>query len=221
MAKKGKIADPHAAREAARYENPIPSREAILKLLNEVASPLSHQGISERLSLDELEQQDALRKRLRAMERDGQLMLNRRGDYALVDKMHLLHVRVQGHRDGYGFGIPMTGDGEDVYLNARQMNFVFDGDEALVQVTGVDRRGRQEGKVVEILVRAHSAIVGRYEEESGIGFVIPENSRINHQILIPPKEKSKARSGQIVTAEITAFPTRQLGAKGRITEILG
>ncbi|MEM8563243.1 MAG: ribonuclease R [Pseudomonadota bacterium] len=221
MANKGKIADPHAAREAARYDNPIPSREAILKLLNEVASPLSHQGIAERLSLAELEQQEALRKRLRAMERDGQLLLNRRGDYALVDKMHLLHVRVQGHRDGYGFGIPLTGDGEDVYLNARQMNFVFDGDEVLVQVTGVDRRGRQEGKVVEILVRAHSAIVGRYEEESGIGFVVPENSRINHQILIPPKEKSKARSGQIVTAEITSFPTRQLGAKGRITEILG
>jgi ribonuclease R len=221
MAKKGKIADPHAAREAARYDNPIPSREVILDLFNAADSPLDQEGIARRLSLAEPEQLDALRKRLRAMERDGQLMVNRRGDYGLVDKMHLLRCRVQGHRDGYGFAIPVEKGGEDVYLSARQMNFVFDGDEVLVRVTGVDRRGRQEGKVVEVLARAHTTIVGRYQEESGIGYVIAENSRINHQILIPPKEKHKALSGQIVTAEITAFPTRQLGAKGRITEILG
>lgn len=221
MAKKGKIADPHAAREAARYDNPIPSREVILDLLNTADSPLDQDGIAQRLSLAEPEQLDALRKRLRAMERDGQLMVNRRGDYGLVDKMNLLHCRVQGHRDGYGFAMPVDKGGEDVYLSARQMNFVFDGDEVLVRVTGVDRRGRQEGKVVEVIARAHSTIVGRYQEESGIGYVIAENSRINHQVLIPPKEKNKAISGQIVTAEITAFPTRQLGAKGRITEILG
>jgi ribonuclease R len=221
MAKKGKIADPHAAREAARYDNPIPSREVILDLLHEAESPLDQEGIATRLSLHEPEDLDALRKRLRAMERDGQLMVNRRGSYGLVDKMNLLHCRVQGHRDGYGFAVPLTGGGEDVYLSARQMNFVFDGDEVLVRVTGVDRRGRQEGKVVEVLVRAHQSIVGRYQEESGIGYVIPENSRITQQILIPPKEKGKAVSGQIVTADITDFPTRQFGAKGRISEILG
>jgi len=222
MAKKGKIADPHAEREAARYDNPIPSREAILELLNAADSPLDHDGIAARLSLAQPEQLDALRKRLRAMERDGQLMVNRRGDYGLVDKMQLLRCRVQGHRDGYGFAMPIGGaKDEDIYLSARQMNFVFDGDEVLVRVTGLDRRGRQEGKVVEVLVRAHQRIVGRYQEESGIGYVIPDNSRINHQLLIPPREKGKAVSGQIVTAEITHFPTGQLGAKGRIVEILG
>ncbi|MEE4147184.1 MAG: ribonuclease R [Halieaceae bacterium] len=221
MAKKGKIADPHAAREAARYDNPIPSREVILDLLDEAASPLDHDGIAALLALQEPEQLDALRKRLRAMERDGQLMVNRRGAYGLVDKMNLLHCRVQGHRDGYGFAVPLGGGGEDVYLSARQMNFVFDGDEVLVRVTGLDRRGRQEGKVVEVLVRAHQSIVGRYQEESGIGYVIPDNSRITQQILIPPREKGKAVSGQIVTAAITDFPTRQFGAKGRIVEILG
>ena len=221
MAKKGKIADPHAAREAARYDNPIPSREVILDLLNKADSPQDRDGIAERLGLTGPEQLDALRKRLRAMERDGQLMVNRRGSYGLVDKMHLLHCRVQGHRDGYGFAIPLVPGEEDIYLHARQMNFVFDGDEVLVRVTGVDRRGRQEGKVVEVLARAHQNVVGRYQEESGIGYVIPENSRITHQILIPPKAKGKAISGQIVTAEITDFPTRKLGAKGLITEILG
>jgi ribonuclease R len=220
MAKKGKIADPHAEREASRYENPIPSREVILELLTAAEKPLNQNKIASKLGLAEQEQQDALRKRLRAMERDGQLMVNRRGAYGLVDKMNLLHCRVQGHRDGYGFAMPLA-EGDDVYLSARQMHFVFDGDEVLVQITGEDRRGRLEGKVVEVLQRGHHQVVGRYQEESGIGFVIPDNGRLTQQILIPPKDKGKALSGQIVTAEITDYPTRQLGAKGRIAEILG
>ncbi len=154
------------------------------------------------------------------MERDGQLMVNRRGAYGLVDQHELLHCRVQGHRDGYGFAIPMA-EGEDVYLSARQMHFVFDGDEVLVQVTGVDRRGRPEGKVVEVLQRGQHQHCGRYEEESGIGFVIPDNGRINQQILIPPNEKGQGVSGQIVTARLPIIPPGNLGAKGRIAEVLG
>jgi len=220
MAKKGKIADPHAAREAANYTNPIPSREAIQALLHSAEKPLNNDQIASQLALSEEQDLDALRKRLRAMERDGQLMVDRRGAYGLVERMNLMHCRVQGHRDGYGFAVPLVGD-EDVYLSSRQMHFVFDGDEVLVQVTGTDRRGRQEGKVVEVLSRAHASVVGRYQEEGGIGFVVPENGRITHQILIPPKGKGGAIPGHIVTVEITDYPTRQLGAKGRVSEILG
>lgn len=220
MPKKGDLSDPYAAREAERYDNPIPSRELILELLRRAGKPLNNHQIARELSLQEQQQLEALRKRLRAMERDGQLLVDRRGAYGLVDRMNLLHCRVQGHRDGYGFALPVAG-GEDVYLSARQMRYVFDGDEVLVTVTGVDRRGRREGKVVEVLQRAHQRVVGRYHEESGIGFVMPDNGRITQQILIPPGERGAARAGQIVTAEITRFPTRQLGAKGRIAEILG
>lgn len=220
MTKKGKIADPHAEREAARYDNPIPSREAILELLAAADKPLSHAHIAKELLLEDEDSIEALRKRLRAMERDGQLMVNRRGAYGLVDKMHLIRCRVQGHRDGYGFAIPLE-QGDDLYLSSRQMQFVFDGDEVLVTVIGLDRRGRPEGRVVEVLHRGTSRIVGRYEEESGIGFVVPDNSRVNHRILIPPKLKGGAKSGQIVTAEITDYPTRNLGAKGNIVEVLG
>jgi len=228
MTKKGKTADPHAQREAERYDNPIPSREAILQLLREVDKPLNHNKICKKLALEDFEQVEALRKRLRAMERDGQLMVNRRDAYGLVDKMNLLRCKVQGHRDGYGFAIPhQEGDTagqekpEDVYLSARQMQYVFDGDEVLVTITGVDRRGRQEGKVVEVLSRGRASIVGRYQEESGIGFVIPDNTRINQQILIPPREKGDARSGQIVTAVITDYPARNFQARGRVSEVLG
>ncbi len=213
--------DPHADREAAQYENPIPSREYILQVLAEAERPLSHKKLCKLLKLKGEEQSDALRKRLRAMERDGQLMVNRKGHYGLVDKMDLVHGRVIGHRDGYGFLTPLEGDGEDLYLSARQMNLVFDGDEALARVSGIDPKGRQEGKIVEVLKRGLTEVVGRYYEESGIGAVIPDNPRVNQDILIPPKEKNGAQHGQIVCAEISQWPTRQLGAKGRITEVLG
>ena len=220
MSKKGKIADPHAAREAARYDNPIPSREVILELLADAAGPLNHNKISQLLKLRDYEEVEALRKRLRAMERDGQLMVNRKGAYGLVDKMNLIRCRVQGHRDGYGFAMPV-GEGDDIYLSARQMQKVFDGDIVLVTITGLDKRGRSEGKIVEVLERGTTSIVGRYQEESGIGFVIPENGRIRQHLLIPPNAKAGAISGQIVTAAITAYPTGKLGPKAEISEILG
>jgi len=221
MPRKGKITDPHAKREADRYENPIPSREVILELLTDAGEPLNHNQIARALALSDHEQVEALRKRLGAMQRDGQIMANRKGAFGLVDRLQLIHCRVQGHRDGYGFAIPITPAEEDIYLSGRQMQFVFHGDEVLVQVTGVDRRGRSEGKVVEVLQRAVSTIVGRYQEESGIGFVIPDNARITHQVLIPPNRKGSAKSGQIVSAEITDYPTRVLGAKGMVVEVLG
>ena len=120
MSRRGRKADPHAAREAANYDNPIPSREFILEQLREADRPVNTQQIADLLGLTEQQDIDALRNRLRAMQRDGQLLVDRRGAFGVVDKMNLLRCRVQGHRDGFGFAIPQTG-GEDVYLSARQM----------------------------------------------------------------------------------------------------
>ncbi|MEM6302175.1 MAG: ribonuclease R [Pseudomonadota bacterium] len=219
-ATKGSLVDPHAQREARRYENPIASREAILNLLRDANAPLPMEGISQALSIHLDQDLEALRRRLRAMQRDGQVHVDRRGGYGAADALHLLRCRVQGHRDGYGFAIP-DGESDDVFLSARQMRSLFDGDAVLVAITGTDRRGRPEGKVVEILERGVSQVVGRYQEESGIGFVLPDNARITQEILIPPKEKNGAKNGQIVTADITHYPDQRLGAKGRITEVLG
>lgn len=212
--------DPHAQREAQNYEYPIASREAIMALLREASGPLDKEQLAQALELSGERDNEALRRRLRAMQRDGQLHIDRRGAYGLVEALHLLRCRVQGHRDGYGFAQPLDG-GDDVYLNARQMRSLFDGDTVLVALTGVDHRARPEGKVVEVLERGVSRVVGRYQEESGVGFVRPDNARINQDILIPPGLKGAARHGQIVTAHITDYPAARLGAKGRIVEILG
>ncbi len=212
--------DPHSEREAAQYENPIASREYIQQVLAEADQPLSHARLCSLLELRGEQQAEALRRRLRAMERDGQLLVNRAGHYGLVDKMDLVRGRVLGHRDGYGFLQPIAG-GDDLYLSARQMALVFDGDEALARVSRVDHRGRKEGKIVEVLRRGLSEVVGRYYEESGIGAVVPDNSRVGQDILIPPQCRNGARHGEVVCARITSWPTRRLGAKGEIAEVLG
>lgn len=217
---RNKTPDPHASREAERYDHPIASREAIMDLLRAADGPLNNERIAAALELSEDRDLEALRRRLRAMQRDGQLHVDRRGAYGLVEALNLLRCRVQGHRDGYGFAQPETGE-DDLYLSAREMRRLFDGDTVLVAVTGTDSRGRSEGKIVEVLERGVTKVVGRYQEESGIGVVLPDNARINQEVLIPPKFKGEAKHGQIVTAEITQYPESRLGAKGRITEVLG
>ena len=144
--------DPHAAREASRYENPIASREAILQLLEESGEPFSLSTLASALELTGDQQLEALRKRVKAMCRDGQLHLGRRGQIGLSKRLELQSCRIIGHRDGYGFATPLEG-GDDLYLSSREMQKVFDGDRTLVAEVATDARGRREGKIVEVLER--------------------------------------------------------------------
>lgn len=212
--------DPFAEREAAKYENPIPSREFILNYLEKQGEPVSYEQLVSNLELKSEYEADALKRRLRAMERDGQLIFNRRGTYALVKKIDLIAGRVQGHKDGYGFVIPDDG-GEDLYLNNRQIRAVLDGDRVLARVVGQDKRGRREGTIVEVIARNTHQVVGRFFREGGIAFVSPDNRRINQDILIAPDAQADAQHGQYVVAEITMQPSSRCPPQGRVLEVLG
>lgn len=218
--KKPKVRDPHSKREAAKYSNPIPSREFILEQLQAAGRPLDHSELTEILELADPESIEALRRRLVAMERDGQLIRDRRKAYGSVDKMDLLRGRVQGHKDGFGFFIPQQG-GEDLFLHSKQMQKVFDGDEVLVRESGTGYRGKREGIIVEVLKRNTPQIVGRYYQEQGTHFVRPENTRINQDILIALGDQGKAESGQYVVVEVTRHPDRKLPPAGRVVNVLG
>ena len=116
-------------------------------------------------------------------------------DNPIPSRELILQLLVQGHRDGFGFLVPDEGT-EDLFLGPSQMRLVFDGDRVLGRVTGVDRRGRSEGAVVEVLERAHEILVGRYYEENGISFVVADNAKINQDVLIPPGANMGAKHGQ-------------------------
>ncbi len=212
--------DPQAAREAATYENPIASREMILAHLDSRGAPATREQLFEELGLSGEEQAEALRRRLRAMERDGQLIYTRRGAYAPVDKLDLIRGRVSGHRDGFGFLIPDDGS-DDLFLSPAQMRLVFDGDKALARVSGVDRKGRREGALVEVLERAHETLVGRYFQEGEIGTVVADNPKIQQQVLVLPGHAGGATHGQFVQVRIEVWPTVFRQAQGTIDEVLG
>jgi ribonuclease R len=212
--------DPHADREAAKYERPIPSRELILQLLDAADGPMRFDALAGALKLSEPVDVDALDRRLRAMQRDGQLVRNRNGAFLPVSEKGLIRGRVIAHPDGFGFLAPDEG-GDDVFLAPRQMRGLFHGDRAVVRVMGLDHRGRPEGAVIEVLERNTHQVVGRFVDERGVSYVSPDNKRLPLDVLIPPEESNGARSGQIVLAAITEQPTKHKQPIGRVVEVLG
>lgn len=212
--------DPQAEREAQRYDEPIASRELILRVLEDLGRPAYQEELEGELRITSEQDREALRRRLRAMVRDGQLVFNRRGGYCLAGRVGVIAGTVQAHRDGFGFLIPDEG-GEDIFLAPRQMASVMHGDRISVRVKGVDHRGRPEGSLVDVLERSTNTLVGRYFEESGVGFVSPDNPRFQHDVLIPASDRGEARHGQIVLVDLVEYPAPHTKPLGRIARVLG
>ncbi len=215
--------DQFADREAKNYENPIPSREFILEYLKEANVPMNRNDLFSALGLSGEEHYEGLRRRLRAMERDGQLVFTRRQCYALPDKLEMIKGCVIGHKDGHGWVRPegSVGKDNDVLLPHHQMRTIIHGDFVLVQPTGKDKRGRKEGRLVRVLEERKTKIVGRFFLEQGYAYVVSDDSRISQDILIPNDERLGARMGNVVVIEITDRGSRSRGMAGRVIEVLG
>ncbi len=211
--------DPHAGREAERYEKPIPSRELILELLAKGQKALTADQIAAHFGLFEEDQAEALRRRLGAMIRDGQAQSDRRGAYSPMDETHLIRGRVMGHPDGFGFLIP-DDKSSDLLLTSREMRRVFHGDIVLVRESGYDHKGRREGQIVRIVEKRTQRLVGRYCEDSGSTYVSPDNARITQEVLVTNIDHAAA-AGQFVCVEIIDYPTHRSLPSGRIVEVLG
>jgi len=216
---KARKRDPHYEREAGKYDFPLPSREYVMQILRDHGVPLSFESLAAVLDIGTHEF-DAFQRRLGAMQRDGQVMQNRRGDYLIPDKADLIRGRVEGHPDGYGF-LVRDEDGPDLFLGPKEMDKVLHGDRVMARIVGVDRRGRPEGKIVEVLERANQRLVGRVHNEHGVMFVVAENRRISQDILLAPGGKQKALAGQVVVVEIIEQPSKHSQPIGKVVEVLG
>ena len=203
------------------YKHPIPSQNELIDFLTDVGKPLKVEPILKAFSLKGQRMRSLLVERLQVMVRAGQILENRRGEYCLTAKLHLVTGSVSGHRDGFGFVIRDDGEPEDVYLSAREMRSLFDGDRVAVRIKGLDRRGRAEGELVDVLERGTREVAGQFIKERGIGIVIPDNAKLSHRILIPKGEAANAKHGNMVVVEILDYPSQVEQATGRITTIIG
>lgn len=220
MVKKSLPQDPNYAKELAKYDNPIPSREFILQIIRTHNAPMTKEEIFVALGITDETRQEAMRRRLRAMENDGQLVFTKRKCYALPEKLDLLKGMVIGHREGFGF-LQVEGKKEDFFIPNVQMQKVMHGDYVLAQPNGFDRKGRPEVRIVRILEANKKQIVGRFFLEQGIGYVMPDDSRITRDILIPDNARLGARMGQVVVVELHPRTAPFFQPIGKITEVLG
>ncbi len=213
--------DPFYEREARDYERPVASREYLLELINQQSVPTNLAHIISLLNYDNENDIEAIRRRLKAMARDGQVFRNRRGGFLSFDHMDLEKGVVQAHADGFGFLTPESG-GRDIFLPAREMRKLMDGDKAAVKIASYDsHRDRREGHVIAVLERAHQSVVGRYYREKGICFVIPDDKRINEDILLSQDYDHNANQGDIVLVRILEYPDQHNQAIGMIETVLG
>ncbi|MBT4571633.1 MAG: ribonuclease R [Nitrosomonadales bacterium] len=218
--KKIRSLDPQLARESELYENPIPSRELILQVMEEHGVPVKKLELIKILQIQENEI-IFFEKRIRAMERQGQILINRKDVLCISKKINLSAGRVMGHPDGYGFLIPDDETMDDVFLSPREMTQVFNKDRVMVQVTGQDRKGKLEGKIVEVLERVNKVLVGRVTQGQGVTVVAAEDKRISQDILIPYDLDLNAKTGDIVEVEITTQPSFKSKPMGKVINILG
>ena len=215
--------DPYLEREGQRYDHPLPSREWIIKLLEQKGVPAKMEALARELSITDAEY-EFFERRLKAMARDGQVLINRRGAVCVANKIDLVKCRVEAHKDGFGFAVPLqpTGDG-DFILYERQMRGVMHGDIVIVRPAGVDRRGRREGTVLDIVERAQKQVVGRFYVERGIAILEAEDKRLTQSIVLEPDSVAgfKPESGQVIVAEIETYPELNRPAVAKIIEVLG
>jgi ribonuclease R len=166
----------------------------------------------------------SFKRHLNTLVSSGALVQIRGNRYGLPDRMNLVVGRVQMHPRGFGFVIPEQqeeGQG-DIYIAGSNLNQAMHGDRVVARIERYKDGNRAEGRIIRILERSASTVVGRFDrDESGLGFVAPFDRRLVMDVHVPRGEERGAAPGEMVTTEITRWPTATRGPLGRVVEVLG
>jgi ribonuclease R len=158
---------------------------------------------------------------LEELVRQGEVVINRRGQYCLREQLPGLVVgTVQAQRNGDGMLLPDDASAP-IHLSAHEMREVMHGDRVAVRIEGPRFRGKPQGTIVEVLERRTREVVGRLHVDSGLAYLVADNPRITHRVLVPEAQRAGAEPGQIVIVEITRPPSRSAQPVGRVSRVLG
>src|SRR5215510_13178767 len=164
------------------------------------------------------------KRHINSLVASGELIQIRGHRFGLPEKMDLYVGRLQTHPGGYGFVTPERplDAGGDIYVSGTHLNEAMHGDRVVVRIERIKDGGKVEGRVIRILERRNTWIVGRYDRgDDGMGFVVPFDRRVLMDIFIPPGQEGGASPSEMVTVELTRWPTATRGAIGRVAEVLG
>jgi ribonuclease R len=190
---------------------------------NRMEHPATTREMMQRLKIPR-DQRATMKRLLKGLVESGHLIQTRGTRFGLPDRMNLVVGRVQTHPRGFGFVIPdrpVEGVTGDIFIAGNNLNQAMHGDRVVARIEST-REERGEGRIVRILARGASTIVGRFDvDEAGMGFLVPFDRRLIMDVLIPGDERNDAQPGDMVVAEITRFPTPTRSALGRVLNVLG
>src|ERR1041384_3042378 len=200
------------------------SRDQVLELMRErVHHPAGMRELLQILKVPR-EGRTAFKRHVKNLVSSGDLIQIRGHRFGLPEKMDLYTGRLQAHPSGYGFVTPERplDAGGDIYISGPMMNEAMHGDRVVVRIERLKEGGRAEGRIIRILERSGQLIVGRYDrDDNGLGYVVPFDRRVLMDISVPPGQEGGASPGEMVTVELTRWPTATRGAVGRVAEVLG
>jgi ribonuclease R len=201
------------------------NKEDLLRLMRQrVPHPATPREIQRVLKISR-DERTSFKRNLRNLVNDGALVQIKGNRFGLPDRMDLVVGRLEGHPSGFGFVVPerpVEGLTRDIYVAEQNLKEALHGDRVVVRIERYREDGRAEGKIVQVLERAATTVVGRYEiDDTGIGFVAPFDKRLKADIVIPRTDTGGAAPGEMVTVEVTRWPTPSRGPAGRIVEVLG
>jgi ribonuclease R len=170
------------------------------------------------------EERTTFKRHLKALVASGDLIQIRGERFGLPEKMDLYVGTLETHPAGYGFVVPerpLDGGG-DIYIPAPHLSEAMHGDRVVARIERIKDGGRAEGRIIRILERKNSWLVGRYDRDrDGMGFVVPFDRRVLMDIIVPAGQEGGASPGEMVTVELTRWPTSTRGATGRVADVLG
>lgn len=197
-------------------------RETIVDFMKEkLYKPMTKEELTKTFGIGKKETEEFY-KVLEGMEKEGIIIKTRNDRYGLPENMNLVIGVLEGNERGYGFVVPNDSSKEDIFVAAEDLNGALHGDKVIARIIKKKEEGRkEEGEIIRILERANIEVVGRFEDNKGFGFVVPDDSRINMDIYVPKSDRNGAKDNQKVVVEITRWPEKRRNPEGKIIDILG